>query len=153
MLWEGGNAEEEGKTWEKKLKAFWPPLQRLDGYTVRIRVPLAPRQRPRHCFCQPQQEPFKLGSHQFHLARGISGWKANNLPPPSHLYQFHIPLAFRLNLQLQPLHQATLCRNGSTTEAVRTAKVSRDFAWKLKSGGYQLRGCTVHAGHNDEEQL
>lgn len=55
----GRKGRSGGRDRRKKLKAFWPPQQSLDGYTACIRVPLAPRQRPRHCFCQPQTDPFE----------------------------------------------------------------------------------------------
>lgn len=55
----------EGRGRRKKLKVFWTPLPSLGGYTVCVCVPLIPRQRPHHCFCQPQQEPFKRDHTNF----------------------------------------------------------------------------------------
>lgn len=122
-----------GRNMREKVKVFLSPVQNLDEYTC-VCVSLAPRQGSCHCFCQPQQEPFKQETDGITPISPVYSHlclKRKYLPPPPPTSVSH-PLTFRLNQQLQSLDQATSFRNGSATKAVRTAKVSRDLAWKWK---------------------
>lgn len=129
------------KRQEKKLKAFCPPLWRQGGCTVCV------------CASHPKVEATLL-----FLPADCRTLFTPVLPGQRHLFleeNIFLPLPIYINptsINIQTKSAATTTPSGFT-RAVRTADVSRDPAWKLKSGGYQLRGCTVRAGQNSKEQI